>query len=121
VRSLFLTLPTTGSKSAKSGFSAKLEGGADRLAPRGRYNTKAGERSLKVMRWRLVPFSGERHQGRFCQHQRQGRGHRKQPALRERPCLVPVDNFYKWQKVDGASSPTAIGLKASGLMVLAGS
>jgi putative SOS response-associated peptidase YedK len=33
---------------------------------------------------------------------------------------VPVDNFYKWKKVDGGKQPYAIGLKGGGLMALAG-
>jgi putative SOS response-associated peptidase YedK len=42
-----------------------------------RYDAKAGERSLEVMRWGLVPFWAKGYQSRFLQHQRQSRGDRR--------------------------------------------
>jgi putative SOS response-associated peptidase YedK len=51
-------------------------------------------------------------------------GIEKKPAFREafrqRRCLVPVDSFYEWKKIDGGKQPYAIGLKGGGLMALAG-
>jgi putative SOS response-associated peptidase YedK len=48
----------------------------------------------------------------------------KKPAFREafrqRRCLVPVDNFYEWEKTPSGKQPYAIGLKGGGLMALAG-
>ncbi|HTA13522.1 MAG TPA: SOS response-associated peptidase family protein, partial [Solirubrobacteraceae bacterium] len=41
-------------------------------------------------------------------------------AFRQRRCLVPVDNFYEWQKTPSGKQPYAIGLKGGGLMALAG-
>src|SRR5258708_37810799 len=37
-----------------------------------RYDARAGERSLDLMRWGLVPFLGQGHQSRLREHQRQG-------------------------------------------------
>jgi putative SOS response-associated peptidase YedK len=41
-------------------------------------------------------------------------------AFRQRRCLVPVDNFYEWKKVEGGKQPYAIALKSRGLMALVG-
>src|SRR6516165_6217841 len=46
-----------------------------------RYDTRAGERSLDVLRWGLVPFWAKDIKVGFCQHQRQGRGDRDQAGL----------------------------------------
>jgi putative SOS response-associated peptidase YedK len=35
-----------------------------------RYDPKAVERSLDMLRWGLVPFLGKGHECRLCQHQR---------------------------------------------------
>ena len=46
------------------------------------------------------------------------------PAFREafqrRRCLLPVDNFYEWQKTATGKQPYAIALADRGLMALAG-
>jgi putative SOS response-associated peptidase YedK len=51
-------------------------------------------------------------------------GIEKKPAFREafrqRRCLVPVDNFYGWKKVDGGKQPYALALADRKLMALAG-
>jgi putative SOS response-associated peptidase YedK len=41
-------------------------------------------------------------------------------AFERRRCLVPVDNFYEWKKVDGGKQPYAIALADRGIMALAG-
>src|ERR1700738_4156697 len=41
-------------------------------------------------------------------------------AFQQRRCLVPVDNFFEWQKTASGKQPYAIGLKGGGLMALAG-
>ena len=41
-------------------------------------------------------------------------------AFRQRRCLVPVDNFYEWEKTDGRKQPYAIALADRRLMALAG-
>jgi putative SOS response-associated peptidase YedK len=46
------------------------------------------------------------------------------PAFREafqrRRCLIPLDAFYEWQKIDDRKQPYAIGLKDGGLKAMAG-
>jgi putative SOS response-associated peptidase YedK len=67
---------------------------------------------------------GEGHQRRLRQHQCQGRGIESKPAFREafarRRCLVPVDNFYEWQKTANGKQPYAIALADRSIMALAG-
>ena len=46
-----------------------------------RYEPKAAQRSLDMLRWGLILLLGQRHQGRLRQHQRQGRGDREQARL----------------------------------------
>jgi putative SOS response-associated peptidase YedK len=41
-------------------------------------------------------------------------------AFRQRRCLVPVDNFFEWQKTASGKQPYAIALKGGGLLALAG-
>jgi len=89
-----------------------------------RYDAKAGQRSLDVMRWGLVPFWAKDIKVGFANINAKAEGIEKKPAFREafrqRRCLVPADNFYEWKKVDNGKQPYAIGLKGGGLMALAG-
>jgi putative SOS response-associated peptidase YedK len=84
-----------------------------------RYDPKEHQRSLEVMRWGLVPFWAKDIKVGFANINAKAEGIENKPAFREafrqRRCLVPVDNFYEWKKVDGG-----IGLKGGGLMALAG-
>jgi putative SOS response-associated peptidase YedK len=81
-----------------------------------RYDTRAGERSLDVMRWGLVPF--------WTKDINIGSANINRPAFREafqrRRCLVPVDNFYEWKKTATGKQPYHIALADRGLMALAG-
>jgi putative SOS response-associated peptidase YedK len=90
-----------------------------------RYDAKDRQRSLEVMRWGLVPFWAKDIKVGFANINAKAEGIENKPAFREafrqRRCLVPVDNFYEWKKVDdGGKQPYAIGLKGGGLMALAG-
>ena len=62
------------------------------------YDAKAGERSLDVMRWGLVPFCAK--------DIKVGK-----PAFRKtfqrRRCFVPIDNFYDCKKATGGKRPYA--------------
>jgi putative SOS response-associated peptidase YedK len=88
------------------------------------YDAKDHQRSLEVMRWGLVPFWAKDIKVGFANINAKAEGIENKPAFREafrqRRCLVPVDNFYEWEKVDGGKQPYAIGLKGGGLMALAG-
>ena len=89
-----------------------------------RYDAKAGERSLDVMRWGLVPFWAKDIKVGFANINAKAEGIEGKPAFREafqrRRCLVPVDNFYEWKKTATGKQPYAIGLADRGLMALAG-
>jgi putative SOS response-associated peptidase YedK len=90
-----------------------------------RYDAKASERSLDVMRWGLVPFWAKDLKVGFSNINAKAEGIEGKPAFREafqrRRCLVPVDNFYKWdKKVASGKQPYAIAPADRGLMALAG-
>ena len=89
-----------------------------------RYDPKEHQRSLEVMRWGLVPFWAKDIKVGFANINAKAEGIENKPAFREafrqRRCLVPVDNFCEWKKVDGGKQPYTIGLKGGGLMALAG-
>jgi putative SOS response-associated peptidase YedK len=88
------------------------------------YDPKKQQRGLAVMRWGLVPFWAKDIKVGFANINAKAEGIEKKPAFREafrqRRCLVPVDNFYEWKKIDSGKQPYAIGLKGGGLMALAG-
>jgi putative SOS response-associated peptidase YedK len=88
------------------------------------YQPKDHQRGLTVMRWGLVPFWAKDIKVGFANINAKAEGIEKKPAFREafrqRRCLVPVDNFYEWQKTATGKQPYAIGLKGGGLMALAG-
>jgi putative SOS response-associated peptidase YedK len=89
-----------------------------------RYDAKAGERSLDVMRWGLVPFWAKDIKVGFANINAKAEGIEGKPAFREafqrRRCLVPVDNFYEWKKTAAGKQPYAIALADRRLMALAG-
>ena len=89
-----------------------------------RYDAKAGERSLDVMRWGLVPFWAKDIKVGFSNINAKAEGIEGKPAFREafqrRRCLVPVDNFYEWATTATGKQPYAIALADRGLMALAG-
>ena len=89
-----------------------------------RRDAKAGQRSLDVMRWGLVPYWAKDIKVGFANINAKAEGIENKPAFREafqrRRCLVPVDNFYEWQKTPSGKQPYAIALADRGLMALAG-
>jgi putative SOS response-associated peptidase YedK len=89
-----------------------------------RFDARAGERTLDVMRWGLVPFWAKDIKVGFANINAKAEGIEGKPAFREafqrRRCLVPVDNFYEWKKIAAGKQPYAIALADRGLMALAG-
>ena len=77
-----------------------------------RYDRKAGERSLDLLRWGLVPYWAKDLNVGFANVNANAEGIETRPAFRDafqrRRCLVPVDNFYEWKKPEPASSPTRL-------------
>src|SRR5437764_10241770 len=89
-----------------------------------RYDGKAGERSLDLLRWGLVPFWAKDIKVGFANINAKAEGIETKPAFRDafqrRRCLVPVDNFYEWKKTASGKQPYAIALSDRRLMALAG-
>jgi putative SOS response-associated peptidase YedK len=89
-----------------------------------RYDAKAGERSLDILRWGLVPFWAKDLKVGFSNINAKAEGIEGKSAFREafqrRRRLVPVDNFYEWKKTVTGKQPYAIALADRGLMALAG-
>jgi len=89
-----------------------------------RYERKAGERSLDLLRWGLVPYWAKDLNVGFANINAKAEGIDNRPAFREafqrRRCLMPVNNFYEWKKTGTGKQPYAIALADRGLMALAG-
>src|SRR5246127_2494389 len=89
-----------------------------------RYDRKAGERSLDLLRWGLVPYWAKDLNVGFANINAKAEGIETRPAFRDpfqrRRCLVPVDSFYEWKKTGTGKQPYAIALADGSLMALAG-
>jgi len=90
-----------------------------------RYNPKEGSRTLDMMRWGLVPYWAKDVKIGFKTINAMAETVDTKSAFREafkrRRCIVPVDNFYEWKKLDAKTKqPYAIGLEGGRLMALAG-
>src|ERR1700756_2806195 len=89
-----------------------------------RYDAKAGQRSLDMLRWGLVPYWAKDMNVGFANINAKAEGIETKPAFRKaferRRCLVPIDNFYEWKKTEAGKQPYAIALADRGLMALAG-
>ena len=90
-----------------------------------RYNSKTGSRTLDLMRWGLVPYWAKDIKIGFKTINAMAETVDTKPMFREafqrRRCLVPVEAFYEWKKLDTkAKQPYALALADRGLMALAG-
>jgi len=83
-----------------------------------RFDARAGERSLDVLRWGLVPYWAKDLKVGFANINAKAEGIENRLAFREafqrRRCLVPVDNFYEWKKTATGKQPYAIALAKPG-------
>jgi len=89
-----------------------------------RYDEKAHQRSLDVMRWGLIPYWAKDIKIGFSTINARAEEVDTKPAFREafqrRRCLVPLDNFYEWKKTETGKQPYAIALADRRLMATAG-
>jgi putative SOS response-associated peptidase YedK len=89
-----------------------------------RYDAGAGERSLDVLRWGLVPFWARDIKVGFSNINARAEGIDTRPAFREafarRRCLIPFDSFYEWKKLGKERRPYAVALADRRLMAMAG-
>ncbi len=86
-----------------------------------RYDAKDGQRSLDVMRWGLIPYWAKDIKIGFSTINARAEEIDTKPAFREafrqRRCLVPLDNFYEWEKTadrQAALRDRAQGRRADG-------
>jgi putative SOS response-associated peptidase YedK len=105
-------------------FPPTWNGAPTDLLPVVRYDAKAGERSLALLRWGLIPYWAKDLKVGFANINAKAEGIESKPAFRDafqrRRCLVPVDNFYEWKKTANGKQPYAIALANRGVMALAG-
>jgi len=89
-----------------------------------RYDAKAGQRSLDMLSWGLIPYWAKDTNVGFANINAKAEGIENKPAFRKaferRRCLVPVDNFYEWKKTATGKQPYAIALADRGIIALAG-
>jgi putative SOS response-associated peptidase YedK len=89
-----------------------------------RFDAKAGQRSLDVLRWGLIPYWAKDLNVGFANINAKAEEIENRPAFRKalerRRCLVPVDNFYEWKKTGMGKQPYAIALADRRIMALAG-
>ena len=89
-----------------------------------RYDRKAEQRSLDLLRWGLIPYWAKDIKVGFANINAKAEGIETRPAFcqafERRRCLVPVDNFYEWEKTATGKQPYAIALADRGIMALAG-
>ncbi|MGC2077307.1 MAG: SOS response-associated peptidase, partial [Xanthobacteraceae bacterium] len=74
-----------------------------------RYDAKAEQRSLDMLRWGLIPYWAKDIKVGFANINAKAEGIETRPAFRDafqrRRCLVPADNFYEWKKTATGKLP----------------
>jgi putative SOS response-associated peptidase YedK len=95
------------------------------MQPVVRLNPDTGRRELAMMRWGLVPFWSRDGKAGYSTINARAETLTTSPAYREavkrRRCLVPVDFFFEWQKLDAKTKqPYSIALKGGDLFAFAG-
>src|SRR5215471_18131925 len=77
-----------------------------------RFDAKAGQRSLDLLRWGLVPYWAKDLNVGFANINAKSEDTERKPAFgkafERRRCLVPVDNFFEWKKTGTGKQPYAI-------------
>jgi hypothetical protein len=83
-----------------------------------RYDRRASERSLDLLRWGLIPHWAKDINVGFANINAKAEGIENMPAFRDaferRRYLVQVDNFYEWKKTATGKQPYAIALADKG-------
>jgi putative SOS response-associated peptidase YedK len=90
-----------------------------------RYNAKEGHRTLDLMRWGLVPYWAKSLKVGFSAINARSEEVEIKSAFRDafkrRRCLVPVEAYYEWKKIDAKTKqPYAFALAGGGGMAMAG-
>jgi putative SOS response-associated peptidase YedK len=84
-----------------------------------------GQRRLDVVRWGLVPYWAKDIKIGYSTFNARSEELESKPAFREafrrRRCLVPLDSYYEWKKLDGKDKqPYAIARSDGAPMAMAG-
>jgi len=87
-----------------------------------------GRRFMELAKWGLIPFFAKDAKMAYSTFNARAEALQTMPSFREpwkraRRCLVPVDNFYEWKKLEPAGKqkqPYAIALPDREIMALAG-
>jgi len=91
-----------------------------------RQHPETGERTLDRLWWGLIPHWVKDANGGHRPINAKGETIASLPSFREaykrRRCLVPIDNFFEWKAIKGATAkqPYAIGMKSGEPFALAG-
>jgi putative SOS response-associated peptidase YedK len=82
-----------------------------------RYDTKAEQRSLDMLRWGLIPYWAKDVKVGFSNINAKAEGIDSKPAFRKsferRRCLVPADNFYECKKNRDREAALCAGARRS--------
>jgi putative SOS response-associated peptidase YedK len=74
-----------------------------------RYDAKAAQRALDMLRWGLVPYWAKDIKVGFANINAKAESIETKPAFgkafERRRCLVPVDSFYEWRKTASGKQP----------------
>jgi putative SOS response-associated peptidase YedK len=85
---------------------------------------RAERRAVVAYRWGLIPHWAEDAKSASRMFNARSETLSRSPAfsdaLRRKRCLVPVDGFYEWQRIDGRRQPFTIGRTDGAPLALAG-
>jgi putative SOS response-associated peptidase YedK len=85
---------------------------------------RADRRAVVAYRWGLIPHWAENAKSASRMFNARSEALARSPAfadaLRRKRCLVPVDGFYEWQRLDGRRQPFTIGRADGAPLALAG-
>jgi putative SOS response-associated peptidase YedK len=105
-------------------FAPTWNGAPTDTLPVVRYDAKERQRSLDLMRWGLIPYWAKDIKIGYSTINAMAETVATKPVFREallgRRCLVPVDNFYEWEKIGKERQPYAIALADRSIMALPG-
>jgi putative SOS response-associated peptidase YedK len=79
-----------------------------------RFDAKEKQRTLEIMRWGLIPYWAKDIKIGSARAEEVDTKPAFREAFAQRRCLVPLDNFYEWQKTATGKQPYAVALKAAG-------
>jgi putative SOS response-associated peptidase YedK len=68
-------------------------------------------RELVAMRWGLIPSWAKDEKAGYSMINARAETVAEKPAFRRRRCLIPVDGFYEWKKLERAKQPFHVRLR----------